>query len=110
MQFAKLAELQKLWPDMADHMENVAKLPDELSEEERNLLSCAFHNTASRLWNSYGRLGATRGGLACVAQQNTKQELLKLAGRIIALLECDLIPKSNTEESKVFYQMMLADY
>merc|ERR1712050_683007 len=42
--FAKLAEQAERYDEMAEHMEKVGKLPDELSVEERNLLSVAYKN------------------------------------------------------------------
>ena len=42
--FAKLAEQAERYDEMTDHMEKVGKLPDELSVEERNLLSVAYKN------------------------------------------------------------------
>ena len=42
--FAKLAEQAERYDEMADHMETVGKSPDELSTEERNLLSVAYKN------------------------------------------------------------------
>eukprot|EP00416_Gambierdiscus_australes_P015075 CAMPEP_0171056342 /NCGR_PEP_ID=MMETSP0766_2-20121228/835_1 /TAXON_ID=439317 /ORGANISM="Gambierdiscus australes, Strain CAWD 149" /LENGTH=80 /DNA_ID=CAMNT_0011511217 /DNA_START=47 /DNA_END=286 /DNA_ORIENTATION=- len=42
--FAKLAEQAERYDEMASHMENVGRLPDELSVEERNLLSVAYKN------------------------------------------------------------------
>merc|ERR1712038_1390670 len=42
--FAKLAEQAERYDEMASHMEAVGKLPDELSVEERNLLSVAYKN------------------------------------------------------------------
>merc|ERR1712194_349199 len=42
--FAKLAEQAERYDEMAEHMEAVGKLPNELSVEERNLLSVAYKN------------------------------------------------------------------
>eukprot|EP00448_Togula_jolla_P023069 CAMPEP_0170591180 /NCGR_PEP_ID=MMETSP0224-20130122/12267_1 /TAXON_ID=285029 /ORGANISM="Togula jolla, Strain CCCM 725" /LENGTH=90 /DNA_ID=CAMNT_0010915029 /DNA_START=75 /DNA_END=344 /DNA_ORIENTATION=+ len=42
--FAKLAEQAERYDEMATYMEAVGKLPDELSVEERNLLSVAYKN------------------------------------------------------------------
>eukprot|EP00413_Alexandrium_margalefii_P010107 CAMPEP_0204533820 /NCGR_PEP_ID=MMETSP0661-20131031/12511_1 /ASSEMBLY_ACC=CAM_ASM_000606 /TAXON_ID=109239 /ORGANISM="Alexandrium margalefi, Strain AMGDE01CS-322" /LENGTH=59 /DNA_ID=CAMNT_0051540219 /DNA_START=75 /DNA_END=251 /DNA_ORIENTATION=- len=42
--FAKLAEQAERYDEMAQHMEDVGKIPDELSVEERNLLSVAYKN------------------------------------------------------------------
>merc|ERR1712050_621554 len=43
--FAKLAEQAERYDEMKDHMEEVGKGPEELSVEERNLLSVAYKNT-----------------------------------------------------------------
>ena len=42
--FAKLAEQAERYDEMADHMKNVGQQSDELSVEERNLLSVAYKN------------------------------------------------------------------
>uniref|UniRef100_A0A7S2TBU9 14-3-3 domain-containing protein n=1 Tax=Prorocentrum micans TaxID=2945 RepID=A0A7S2TBU9_PROMC len=42
--FAKLAEQAERYDEMATHMEAVGKAGDELSVEERNLLSVAYKN------------------------------------------------------------------
>eukprot|EP00414_Alexandrium_minutum_P009902 CAMPEP_0113842504 /NCGR_PEP_ID=MMETSP0328-20130328/12738_1 /TAXON_ID=39455 /ORGANISM="Alexandrium minutum" /LENGTH=63 /DNA_ID=CAMNT_0000811369 /DNA_START=89 /DNA_END=276 /DNA_ORIENTATION=+ /assembly_acc=CAM_ASM_000350 len=42
--FAKLAEQAERYDEMAAHMENVGKINEELSVEERNLLSVAYKN------------------------------------------------------------------
>merc|ERR1712125_133906 len=42
--FAKLAEQAERYDEMADYMQEVGKSPDELSVEERNLLSVAYKN------------------------------------------------------------------
>ena len=42
--FAKLAEQAERYDEMATHMENAGRMPDELSVEERNLLSVAYKN------------------------------------------------------------------
>merc|ERR1712039_441765 len=42
--FAKLAEQAERYDEMASHMETVAKSGEELSTEERNLLSVAYKN------------------------------------------------------------------
>jgi 14-3-3 protein epsilon len=42
--FAKLAEQSERYDEMAEHMTIVAKHPDELSIEERSLLSVAYKN------------------------------------------------------------------
>lgn len=44
VQKAKLAEQAERYDDMADAMKAVTELDDELSNEERNLLSVAYKN------------------------------------------------------------------
>ena len=41
---AKLAEQAERFDEMVDHMKSVATQPQELSVEERNLLSVAYKN------------------------------------------------------------------
>merc|ERR1711976_600970 len=42
--FAKLAEQAERYDEMAEHMKKVGEVPQELSVEERNLLSVAYKN------------------------------------------------------------------
>ena len=42
--FAKLAEQAERYDEMAEHMKSVGQVPQELSVEERNLLSVAYKN------------------------------------------------------------------
>merc|ERR1712025_1127784 len=42
--FAKLAEQAERYDEMASHMKTVSEMGDELSTEERNLLSVAYKN------------------------------------------------------------------
>merc|ERR1719343_1727571 len=102
-------------------MEAVGKLPDELSVEERNLLSVAYKNAvgsrraAWRIITSVEQKEKTKGNeeQASYAKEycsKVESELSKICGTILALLDTNLIPKASTGESKVFYQKMKADY
>merc|ERR1719183_1900976 len=102
-------------------MENVGKLPDELSVEERNLLSVAYKNAvgsrraAWRIITSVEQKEKTKGN-----EENAKYakeycgkvegELQKICDTILGLLDNNLISKATSGESKVFYQKMKADY
>merc|ERR1712188_133563 len=119
--FAKLAEQAERYDEMADHMEKVGKLPDELSVEERNLLSVAYKNAvgsrraAWRIITSVEQKEKSKGNeeqakYAKEYCQKVEGELQKICDTIIALLESNLIPKASNGESKVFYQKMKADY
>jgi len=118
--FAKLAEQAERYDEMADHMEEVGKAGDELSVEERNLLSVAYKNAvgsrraAWRIITSVEQKEKTKGN-----EENAKwakeycskveAELQKICDAILSLLDDKLIGNAASE-SKVFYQKMKADY
>jgi len=119
--FAKLAEQAERYDEMADHMEQVGKLQDELSVEERNLLSVAYKNAvgsrraAWRIITSVEQKEKAKGNeeQAKYAREycdKVEAELQKICDTILGLLDQNLIAKSTTGESKVFYQKMKADY
>merc|ERR1719277_1426745 len=106
---------------MKDHMETVGKGGDELSVEERNLLSVAYKNAVG------SRRAAWRIVVSVEAKEKTKgndasakwakeylgtveKELQAICDQILGLLDTNLIPKASGGESKVFYQKMKADY
>merc|ERR1719456_491578 len=102
-------------------MEVVGREPDELSVEERNLLSVAYKNAvgsrraAWRIITSVEQKEKTKGNedQAKFAQEycsKVEAELQKICDTILGLLDGNLIPKSSNGESKVFYQKMKADY
>merc|ERR1712151_717175 len=119
--FAKLAEQAERYDEMANHMENVGKQPDELSVEERNLLSVAYKNAvgsrraAWRIITSVEQKENSKGNAeqAAYAKEycgKVEAELQKICDTILGLLDNNLIGKATTGESKVFYQKMKADY
>merc|ERR1711972_282680 len=119
--FAKLAEQAERYDEMADYMEKVGKSGDELSVEERNLLSVAYKNAvgslraAWRIITSVEQKEKSKGndGNAAYAKEycaKVETELQKICASILGLLDANLIPKAGNGESKVFYQKMKADY
>merc|ERR1711937_248444 len=107
--------------EMADFMEQVGKAGEELSVEERNLLSVAYKNAvgsrraAWRIITSIEQKEKTKGNddNAKFAREycgKVEQELDKICGIILALLNGNLLEKASTDESKVFYHKMKADY
>merc|ERR1711920_1166488 len=96
--FAKLAEQAERYDEMANHMENVGKLPDELSVEERNLLSVAYKNAvgsgraAWRIITSVEQKEKTKGNedQAKYAKEyctKVEGELQKICDTILGLLD-----------------------
>merc|ERR1712187_506299 len=119
--FAKLAEQAERYDEMATHMETVAKEGAELSTEERNLLSVAYKNAvgsrraAWRIITSVEQKEKTKGHgeNAKFAKEycgKVEAELDKICNTILEVLDKNLIPKCTSDESKVFYQKMKADY
>jgi len=119
--FAKLAEQAERYDEMADHMEKVGQAGEDLSVEERNLLSVAYKNAvgsrraAWRIITSVEQKEKTKGN-----EENAKwakeycskveAELQKICDTILNLLDGKLIGTAGNGESKVFYQKMKADY
>merc|ERR1719161_2721196 len=106
---------------MAEHMEFVGKSQDELSVEERNLLSVAYKNAvgsrraAWRIITSVEAKEKTKGNeeQAKYAREyctKVEQELQKICDCILKLLDDSLIAKASDGDSKVFYLKMKADY
>merc|ERR1712013_362899 len=119
--FAKLAEQAERYDEMADYMEKVGNSPDELSVEERNLLSVAYKNAvgsrraAWRIITSVEQKEKSKGNdenakYAREYCEKVEKELQKICDTILGLLDKNLIPKASGGESKVFYQKMKADY
>merc|ERR1712207_128863 len=116
-----MGEQAERYDEMAKHMENVGKSKDELSVEERNLMSVAYKNAvgsrraAWRIITSVEQKEKSKGN-----EENAKYakeycakvetELQKICDAILGLLDANLIPKAGNGESKVFYQKMKADY
>jgi 14-3-3 protein epsilon len=119
--FAKLAEQAERYDEMADHMADVGKAGEELSVEERNLLSVAYKNAvgsrraAWRIITSVTEKEKSKGNAQNqeYAQEfcgKVEAELDKICTTILNLLDQQLISKASSGESKVFYQKMKADY
>merc|ERR1711988_790757 len=113
----KLAEQAERFDEMVEHMKAVADQPQELTVEERNLLSVAYKNVigsrraAWRVISSIEQKGEPEK-MSLIQQYRTKieQELESICADILAIIESDLIPNSTSEEGKVFYYKMKGDY
>ena len=119
--FAKLAEQGERYDEMADYMKEVASTPQELSVEERNLLSVSYKNAvgsrraAWRVISSIEQKEKQKGNNdnAKFAHEycvKVETELLKICSTILELLNGSLLVKASDDDSKVFYHKMVADY
>lgn len=120
---AKLAEQAERYEEMVEFMEKVTKgvEVEELTVEERNLLSVAYKNVIGarraswRIISSIEQKEESRGNdehVVSIREYRAKveAELTKICDSILRLLDSHLIPSSTTGESKVFYLKMKGDY
>ncbi|XP_052195557.1 14-3-3-like protein A isoform X2 [Diospyros lotus] len=120
---AKLAEQAERYEEMVEFMEKVAKTVDveELTVEERNLLSVAYKNVIGarraswRIISSIEQKEESRGNEDHVStikeyRGRIEAELSKICDGILSLLVSHLIPSASSAESKVFYLKMKGDY
>lgn len=103
--------------EMVECMKNVASADQELSVEERNLLSVAYKNVIGarraswRIVTSIEQKEESKGndsqvGLIKEYRQKIEAELGKICEDILEVLDAHLIPSAQTGESKVFYHKM----
>jgi len=118
---AKLAEQAERYDEMVEHMKKVAEnAQDDLSLEERNLLSVAYKNVVGarraslRIIGSIEQKEKEKGGsnlgLVGSYKSRVEMELNQICEDILDLLDKHLIQKCNLAEAKVFYLKMKADY
>mmetsp|Transcript_18091 Transcript_18091/g.22495 ORF Transcript_18091/g.22495 Transcript_18091/m.22495 type:complete len:248 (-) Transcript_18091:246-989(-) len=114
---AKLAEQAERFDEMVTDMKEVAKQPQELTVEERNLLSVAYKNVIGsrraswRVVTSIEQRGEPeRMSIIKDYKAKIEQELVDICNDILGIIEESLIPNSTSEEAKVFYYKMKGDY
>ena len=104
---------------MVENMKNVASSNQELSVEERNLLSVAYKNVIGarraswRIVTSIEQKEESKGNETQVTlikeyRQKIEAELAKICEDILECLDGHLIPSAESGESKVFYHKMYA--
>jgi 14-3-3 protein epsilon len=114
---AKLAEQAERFDEMVNDMKEVAKQPQELTVEERNLLSVAYKNVIGarraswRVVTSIEQKGEP-DKLPIIKDYKMKieSELVDICNDILSIIEESLIANSTSEEAKVFYYKMKGDY
>src|SRR5579862_2896791 len=103
--------------EMVENMKSVASSDQELSVEERNLLSVAYKNVIGarraswRIVSSIEQKEESKGNEAQVTlikeyRNKIEQELAKICDDILSVLDGSLIPAAGSGESKVFYYKM----
>ena len=120
---AMLAEQCSRFEDMMEFLEEMVKgKKDDLSSDERNLLSIAYKNTISlrrqalRTLLAYEMKERKKGDdsayLPYILEYKKKieSELASLCQKIIKNIDTHLLTKAAEPEAKVFYHKMKADY
>ncbi|RZC87784.1 hypothetical protein C5167_028237 [Papaver somniferum] len=120
---AKLAEQAERYEEMVEFMEKVTTKveSEELSVEERNLLSVAYKNVIGarraswRIISSIEQKEESRGNEENVLtirdyRSKIETELSGICDGILKLLDTRLIPSASSGDSKVFYLKMKGDY
>lgn len=118
---AKLAEQAERYEEMVENMKAVATAGNELSVEERNLLSVAYKNVIGarraswRIVTSIEQKEESKDHSQQVAlikeyRAKLEGELAKICDDILDILSNHLIPAALSGESKVFYYKMKGDY
>ncbi|KAK4740871.1 hypothetical protein SAY87_024459 [Trapa incisa] len=120
---AKLAEQAERYEEMVEFMEKVSAAAgsEELTVEERNLLSVAYKNVIGarraswRIISSIEQKEESRGNddhVASIREYRAKieAELSNICDGILKLLDSRLIPSAASGDSKVFYLKMKGDY
>ncbi|XP_008431129.1 14-3-3 protein zeta/delta-like [Poecilia reticulata] len=127
VQRAKLAEQAERYDDMAAAMKSVTEEGEELTNEERNLLSVAYKNVVGARRSSWRvvssieqKADASEARQAKVKEYREKieGELKEICNDVLVLLDKFLIPKAEAAaeaaeaaaESSVFYLKMKGDY
>nr|GLL39638.1 14-3-3-like protein C [Ipomoea trifida] len=121
---AKLAEQAERYDEMVEFMEKVSAAfgeSEELTVEERNLLSVAYKNVIGarraswRIISSIEQKEESRGNddhVNAIREYRSKieKELSNICDGILKLLDSRLIPSASAPDSKVFYLKMKGDY
>ncbi|CDO53454.1 similar to Saccharomyces cerevisiae YDR099W BMH2 14-3-3 protein [Geotrichum candidum] len=119
---ARLCEQAERYDEMVEYMKEVAKSGEELSVDERNLLSVAYKNvigTRRASWRIISTIeqkeelkGANSTHLQEVKNYRLKieKELEEVCNDVLSVLTDYLLPKAESGESKVFYYKMKGDY
>ncbi|XP_069507451.1 14-3-3 protein beta/alpha [Ambystoma mexicanum] len=119
VQKAKLAEQAERYDDMAAAMKQVTEFGNELTNEERNLLSVAYKNVVGARRSSWRVISSieqkTEGNekkqqMSREYRDKIEVELQEICKDVLCLLDDYLIKNATQPESKVFYLKMKGDY
>lgn len=107
---------------MVEHVSALAELNEQLTVDERNLLSVAYKNVVGARRASWRVLssieakdaerkdGSGHADLVAEYRKQVEKELQDVCGRLLKLLDEHLLPHDASREGAVFYLKMAGDY
>ena len=119
---AMLAEQCNRFEEMAEFLEQMLKSRDkDLNSDERNLLSIAYKNsvtsrrTALRTISAYEMKEKKKENSSFLSyiqeyRKKIEEELTKMCGNVISVIDNYLLKRAEVGEAKVFYLKMKGDY
>jgi len=117
---AKLAEQAERYDEMVEFMKSVAEQSNELTVEERNLLSVAYKNAVGARRASWrvissielkeNEKGSANVEIVSEYKKKIEEELNKMCQSVLDVLKNHLIPRANSDEASIFYYKMQGDY
>jgi len=117
---ARFTEQTERFEDMLEAMKKVVQIGQELSIDERNLLSVAYKNTIGSRRTAWRGLTSLEKRDEVKSPKNVhilkdykkklETELNRISNDILGLLDQTLIPGAKDVESQVFYHKMKGDY
>ena len=121
--FARLSEQAERYEDMIKYMKQAANYDQDLSNDERNLLSVAYKNSVKTRRDAWRTIQAIQNKeelkankfLFLITQYKDKieQELQSICQDVLNLLDENLLKKDEIKknpEAVVFFQKMKGDY
>jgi 14-3-3 protein epsilon len=118
---SKVAEQSERYDEMMEYMKLVVMSGQELTADERNMLSIAFKNavgcrrascwTISAVEKHAAKMGNdAEAGLAKEYRGRMEAETRKTCQDLLDLIATHVLPQSSSSEAKVFYLKMRGDY
>lgn len=114
---ASLAEQAERFDEMTEYMKAVTENANELSNDERNLLSVAYKNSVGArrsslriISNKEDEISKPENNLTKEFRKKVESELTEICNEVLSLLDNFLIKTEISAESQVFYLKMKGDY
>ncbi|CAD8180164.1 unnamed protein product [Paramecium octaurelia] len=118
----KICEQAERFEDMLNSIRQVALMEQELSSEERNLLSISFKNCVGKLrtaWRIINNIDInqlqdlndhqSQSKLTANYKQNIENEIILYCEDLISVIDCNLIKKQYKPADRIFFYKLKSD-